>query len=341
MNNCTSQFRLIFDVGSGKTKFSFWGVDSCTNATHLIIRSKITMPYQAYIINGTLSEEGITQGITTFEKVQEECAISCALIPCFGIATAWARNAQNSKDYLQKIKDTLHIEIHTISQEQEGQLVFKAVEKELPHLESSTLIVCEVGGGSFQISFRKPDSEIVVVEGGYGGENYHLTLQQHLNSSLDAEGLPDRYYNKTELPYVQIFQQEKVVKFLKNNQELQEVANNPYPIVLTLTGEPLYIVTREALIATYKNDSIISAESIKHVLSLMPNFDLDTAKQKFSLIPDVTKMASILSLVGGILEGMDFVNEVTFINPDTHSFLATDSSDILGKVLDDSCIDHS
>ena len=86
--------------------------------------------------------------------------IDCRKNHCISFATAWARDATNTDEWLQKVRG-LGLKVHFLSQEKEGILSFKAVESKADQygLGWHEMLVLDIGGGSTQLS-------------GVTGENY-------------------------------------------------------------------------------------------------------------------------------------------------------------------------
>jgi len=74
----------------------------------------------------------------------------------FAVGTSALREAKNSEDFLRMIKEKLDLSIEIISGEEEAQLSFLAVARDLKELKKSTLVI-DVGGGSTEFILGKGD----------------------------------------------------------------------------------------------------------------------------------------------------------------------------------------
>ena len=67
-----------------------------------------------------------------------------------GVGTAALRNASDGQQFVDKIKDQLHIPVQIISGDDEARLTFKAVQRDFSNLGDS-LVMIDVGGGSTEL----------------------------------------------------------------------------------------------------------------------------------------------------------------------------------------------
>jgi len=103
--------------------------------------------------NGILLKEAMNRGLQTLTQYLERCqAMEAQKI--FAAGTSALREAKNSDDFLRMIKDRLDLSIEIISGEEEAQLSFLAVARDLKELKKSILVV-DVGGGSTEFILGK------------------------------------------------------------------------------------------------------------------------------------------------------------------------------------------
>lgn len=310
---CFTNIKLFFDIGSGKTKSYFFGMDSCTNSSNLISKYRAKMPYQYYIVKGNLSKKAVENGLQSLVSIQNYYEVECNIVQCSGIATAWARNAANTDEYLQKVYNNLNINIQVISQYEEGKFLFQAAEKEL-HLAENRAIVCDIGGGSFQLSFRGFDSSIQVVEGLYGGENFKLESQKFLIANFDTRYLDNRFLNNTEILHIKEFGRKLITGPLKNNQELQEWIKKGSVSFYAAGG--LMNTGIKGMI----NDNHISLNTLYDLADQLSKYDFEKARNHFDKVPEIESNQYNLLLAESIMIGLN-VSEAYFIQPDIPSFL--------------------
>jgi exopolyphosphatase/guanosine-5'-triphosphate,3'-diphosphate pyrophosphatase len=105
--------------------------------------------------NGILSKEAMNRGLQTLAQYLERCQ-EMEVQKIFVAGTSALREAKNSKDFLKLAKEKLNLSIEVISGEEEAQLSFLAVVKDLKEVKKLILVV-DVGGGSTEFILGKGD----------------------------------------------------------------------------------------------------------------------------------------------------------------------------------------
>lgn len=105
--------------------------------------------------NGVLSEEAMKRGLQTLAQYLEQCQ-TLKVQEIFAVGTSALREAKNSEDFLKMTNEELNLPIEIISGEEEAQLSFLAVARDLKELKKSILVV-DVGGGSTEFILGKGD----------------------------------------------------------------------------------------------------------------------------------------------------------------------------------------
>ena len=105
--------------------------------------------------NGILSKEAMERGLRTLSEYLERCQ-AMKVQDVFAAGTSALREAKNSKVFLKLVKEKLDLSIEVISGEEEAQLSFLAVAKDLHEREKSILVV-DVGGGSTEFILGRGD----------------------------------------------------------------------------------------------------------------------------------------------------------------------------------------
>lgn len=105
--------------------------------------------------NGVLSEEAMKRGLQTLAQYLKWCQEMRAEI-IFAVGTSALREAKNSEIFLKMSKEKLDLPIEIISGEEEAQLSFLAVAKDLKEVKEPILVV-DVGGGSTEFILGKDD----------------------------------------------------------------------------------------------------------------------------------------------------------------------------------------
>jgi exopolyphosphatase/guanosine-5'-triphosphate,3'-diphosphate pyrophosphatase len=103
--------------------------------------------------NGVLSQEAMERGLQTLAQYLERCQ-ALGVQKIFAVGTSALREAKNSDHFLKITKEKLNLSIEIISGEEEAQLSFLAVARDLKELKKSTLVI-DVGGGSTEFILGK------------------------------------------------------------------------------------------------------------------------------------------------------------------------------------------
>jgi exopolyphosphatase/guanosine-5'-triphosphate,3'-diphosphate pyrophosphatase len=96
--------------------------------------------------NGILLKEAMDRGFQTLSQYSKWCR-EMEVQEIFAAGTSALREAKNSEEFLKLIKERLDLSIDVIAGEEEAQLSFLAVAKDLQEEENPILVV-DVGGGS-------------------------------------------------------------------------------------------------------------------------------------------------------------------------------------------------
>ncbi len=105
--------------------------------------------------NGIISDEAMKRGFQTLTQYLGRCQ-TMGVQKIFAVGTSALREAKNSENFLRMIKEKLDLSIEVISGEEEAQLSFLAVARDLKELKKSTLVI-DVGGGSTEFILGKGD----------------------------------------------------------------------------------------------------------------------------------------------------------------------------------------
>ena len=96
--------------------------------------------------NGILLKEAMSRGLQTLSQYLERCR-AMEVQEIFAVGTSALREARNSQDFLKLVEGKLDLSIKVISGEEEAQLSFLAVARDLEET-GKTFLVVDVGGGS-------------------------------------------------------------------------------------------------------------------------------------------------------------------------------------------------
>jgi exopolyphosphatase/guanosine-5'-triphosphate,3'-diphosphate pyrophosphatase len=95
------------------------------------------------------------RGLQTLSQYLERCR-AMEVQEIFAVGTSALREAKNSQDFLKLVEGKLDLSIEVISGEEEAQLSFMAVARDLEET-GKTFLVVDVGGGSTEFIFGKGD----------------------------------------------------------------------------------------------------------------------------------------------------------------------------------------
>lgn len=234
--------RYAFDFGSGAIKSRAVDFNVCTNKIHKIF-GQFDKPIKFIHClvpskNGShhVDEKCINRAIIEFNNFESEYNISCHKNKCAGVATAWARKADNI-DIIIKGLENHGVRMKVLSQMDEGIYGFNAVlnSPDVAGIDPQNLIVWDLGGGSFQLSMLDEAGNIHVYNGPHGVESFERELRRELNLPSDS---PMPFFAGEELEkaleYVYekygraILEDEIIAAKLKNNPKVQVYAiGNP------------------------------------------------------------------------------------------------------------------
>ena len=104
---------------------------------------------------GVISPQAMDRGLQTLTQYLEQCRV-WGVQQLFAVGTSALREAKNSEVFLRLARKNLHLSIQVISGEEEAQLSFLAVARDLQESEKSILVV-DVGGGSTEFILGRGD----------------------------------------------------------------------------------------------------------------------------------------------------------------------------------------
>jgi exopolyphosphatase/guanosine-5'-triphosphate,3'-diphosphate pyrophosphatase len=105
--------------------------------------------------NGILLEEAMERGSQTLDQYLKECQ-KMGVQRIFAAGTSALREARNSDHFLERVEEKLNLSIEIISGEEEAQLSFLAVTRDLKEPRKPILVI-DVGGGSTEFILGRGD----------------------------------------------------------------------------------------------------------------------------------------------------------------------------------------
>lgn len=179
------EVRYGFDFGSGAIKSKAAIYDTCQGKIHKIF-GQFEKPVK-FIECLKAADEGqlvigeqcIVRALIEFHNFEREYNISCNKDKCAGVATAWARKAQNVDEIFKDLA-AVGITLKVLSQEEEGEFGFKTViqSEKAEKYDPNKIVVWDIGGGSFQLSTYDDEGKIHVYRGPQGVESFERELRR-------------------------------------------------------------------------------------------------------------------------------------------------------------------
>ena len=133
--------------------------------------------------NRVILPEAMKRGLKTLSHYLRRCQAMRAE-KIFAVGTSVLREAKNSEDFLSLVKEKLNLPIEIISGEEEAQLSFLAVTRDLNNSEQSIFVV-DVGGGSTEFILGRNNRITQWVSLPMGSVRY---TERFLNSDPVREG---------------------------------------------------------------------------------------------------------------------------------------------------------
>ena len=162
--------RAVFDFGSGSIRVHVADVDTETQqvarslyAEHIEVDLSEDLAKQS---DRKFSEEIQKAALHAAEKLKQK-AIELKVKEFYGIATEAYRSALNGEELVERYFSELSIPVEIVSKETEGKYSFLTLAKERK-ADPRRMICCDIGGGSFQITYMDQMGEIKVYHGPYG-----------------------------------------------------------------------------------------------------------------------------------------------------------------------------
>lgn len=178
--------RAAIDIGSGATKLRIAQVNvKDQKIEKILVDQAFTVPYQEHLEkspNNSFDEAVMQTGIDSLKK-SAEIAKQYNVDKVIAVATAAFRKATNAEMYIQRIEKETGIKIYIIDQELEGKLAFEAALNQ-SDVDSTDLVVWDIGGGSFQLTTQNADGSYDIYRGHLASvpfKNLIIKTIQHKN----------------------------------------------------------------------------------------------------------------------------------------------------------------
>ena len=157
-------YRAAFDMGSETTKMKVGRVNKCLQTVEEVVyKNEVKVPYADNHCSGSFTAQIRDRGITALSRLKNE-AIKNRAAAFSGAATESFRQASDSLEFLNEIKEKTGISIKLIDQDQEAMLGYLAASAAFPR-KAKNVVVWDIGGSSMQMIFRGNNREFVIYRG--------------------------------------------------------------------------------------------------------------------------------------------------------------------------------
>lgn len=279
--------KYVFDIGSGGIKVMGYKVDICKKMINKVIANDYyTLPLQKFISESKdgniIPQEYINYGENAILALEKNNNINCKKDRCIAIATAWARNAINSNELLEKI-EAQGVNVIILSQHNEGKLSFDSTVllNNINHDQEKNLLVFDLGGGSFQLNDLDEKKDLRVFKGQYGMFNF---------KALVREKFPN--FKNTDLQEVKDFALAEIGQKIKEDPYLLKKIKNNDTITIGVgafmtLGMKEQLLMGEEVTVPKVEEAIgkIYGKSKKQIIKEFPDIKIEHAKDSlYSLL---------------------------------------------------------
>ena len=164
VNNQAAESALIRDLGVSRKVRTVAAIDVGTNSTHMLVAS-VDVALSTFSIDlaeksntrlgerdpdtGELTPEAMARGLESLRHFRE-LALSHQVEQVVVAATSAVREAPNGRDFLQRIKDELDLDVDLVSGPEEARLIYLGVLSGMPFGDRPHLVL-DIGGGSTEL----------------------------------------------------------------------------------------------------------------------------------------------------------------------------------------------
>lgn len=319
--------RYIFDIGSSTTKSAAYTVDGCKKVIISKNTKHLHQNYRYCLVNDgsgyVLPEECMDRGIAVLHELEQHYGIDCRKNHCIGFATAWARDAMNTDEWLQKVGNT-GIKMHLLSQEKEGILSFKALENKVSQygVNRHEMIVLDIGGGSTQISGLIGDSYFSY-KGAYGTDTFishllskfrpeenNISMTEHIKNPVmfRSSEIEEIIKYSSDYWYTSITRDEDIVQKIKDGR-----------IYLVGIGVLMRVGIRKQM---GLDKEVVTKDEIRGLIQSMCDLDKDQLNAKYPQLKGVAfSSQSAMLILYSIMNALE-VESIRISEDDVMSYVA-------------------
>ena len=326
MGSVPLKIRYVFDIGSGGTKSKEVLVTPEGKIASTLREESVSMLYQKCISESpdgkSLPKACMDEGLASLMKIISAYGIEdMSSVSIAGIATAWARNANNINEYMDLL-NSYGFNIRIISQQEEGEIAYKSAESHyMPcNADNRVAVVWDIGGGSYQLSAKEKDGSIYVHQGKYGSANFNKEVKDYISNKFNTSDT--KFWSKSELELAQEFAEKNVVESIQQDNHLKELMSDKCVDVVAI-GQLMNlgikpIVDRSGVISNEKIDRAIDGTYEKTFADASTQYD--AIDKKF-----IPLVQSNFVLIKAIAKGLS-TNSFHIIDAKSMDYVATDKS---------------
>lgn len=290
---------IVFDIGSGASKSYRYHIDFCDHELNIsIVDDKVIhIQYQECISNseGTeIPKYCLAMGAKSVKAFRDYYNVDCTKNLCMGVATAWARNADNADNIIEFYKKQ-GIDIEIIDQVQEGTLSLEAAMKVIDEDLQTEALILDLGGGSHQISYYDKYENIEIYLGSLGNSNFYKGVVEKFTMEYLYEDV-NSYFRADILPEVFEYAHEMV------GEKAKEQISIEFSVMYGL-GRSIYNYMVDNL---ELGPEVVTKAELKDMIYLLSTLTQAEAVEKFNLTATsfAPYMQSSLIIIYSLLDAL-------------------------------------
>ncbi|MBD9204609.1 MAG: exopolyphosphatase [Lactobacillus ruminis] len=193
---------VMLDLGSNSTRMSINQVDDKGNFTEVKRMKQMTRMAEGMGASGTkkLEDKAIERTLNALRDFQKEYQ-NMPNLTVRGIATAAVRSAENSLEFLERVKELTGVDIEVLSGSAEAYYDYVGV---INSLNVRDCVICDMGGGSFELAVVVDKEAVSYVSIPYGAVSLAEKFNAH--DKISAQDLFKFYrfvlYKFRQLPWL-------------------------------------------------------------------------------------------------------------------------------------------
>jgi exopolyphosphatase/pppGpp-phosphohydrolase len=316
---CTEK-RYAFDIGMGAIKSKASLVNHCKGVIVDTVGSHIVQYKFGDCIgkDNMVLKHCLNKGVEAVDEIEKHFGIKCGIDKCAGIATAWARKAENREEIIKAFR-AKNVAIEIISQEREGELGYRSARAKslVKRISEKNLIIWDVGAGSFQLSMLDENGKIHVYNGDEGIESFDRMLRRKYHKEQGEELL---YLDGEQLQESMKYAAESLGKKVLLNPLIAKKLKEPKVRVFAM-GRTMYLGLRHDLGLGEE----ITLADLEKVAQQFAGKTQSEIKMSYANLPEyfVRHAQSAVIFIYGIMKGAG-VSKIHVIDATLNDYVLTE-----------------